>query len=188
MSDNIQKNEQKNSLLKDMIEIVVYFAVVMLIVLFIYQYVGQQVEVKGSSMETTLSDKDRLILEKISYRFGEPERYDIVVFRPYEEDKDLYYIKRIIGLPGETVQIVDDNIYINDILIEEDYGNEPMEDPGIAEVAITLGQDEYFVLGDNRNHTTDSRYEIGNVKRDAIIGRTFARIWPLNEIEVLKHQ
>lgn len=180
--------EQKNRFLKDMIEIVVYFGVIMIIVLFIYQYVGQQVEVKGSSMETTLSNKDRLILEKISYHFGEPERYDIIVFRPYEYDKDLYYIKRIIGLPGEHVQIMDSNIYINHILLEEEYGNESIEDPGIAEEGITLGADEYFVLGDNRNHTTDSRYEVGNVKRDAIIGRTFARVWPLNKIEILKHQ
>lgn len=187
-TEELNETEQKNSLFKDMIEIVIYFAIVMLVVLFIYQYVGQQVEVKGSSMETTLSDKDRLILEKLSYRFGEPERYDIVVFRPYEEDKELYYIKRIIGLPGEKIQIIDDNIYINDVLLEEDYGYEPMEDPGVAEVAIILGEDEYFVLGDNRNHTTDSRYEVGNVKKDAIIGRTFARIWPFNEMEILKHQ
>jgi len=139
-------------------------------------------------METTLSNDDRLILEKVTYRFSDPQRFDIIVFRPYEDDKNLFFIKRIIGLPGETVQIVGNDIYINGKLIEENYGNEPIEDPGIAEEPITLGDDEYFVLGDNRNHSTDSRFEIGNVKRDAIIGRTFARIWPLDEMTILKHQ
>ncbi|ROR30712.1 signal peptidase I [Mobilisporobacter senegalensis] len=181
-------DKKKDSILKDVLDMLLYFGTVMLVVLIIYNFVGQQVEVNGSSMENTLKNEDRLILEKISYRFNDPERFDIVVFRPYEEYKDEYYIKRIIGLPGETIQIIGNKIYIDGEVLEEDYGNEPMRDPGMAEEPIVMGEDEYFVLGDNRNHSTDSRYEVGKVKREAIIGRTFARIWPLSEMEILKHQ
>lgn len=183
-----QNDKKKDSTLKDILDMLLYFGTVIVVVLLIYNFVGQQVEVNGSSMENTLSNEDRLILEKITYRFNEPERFDIVVFRPYENDKDLYFIKRIIGLPGETIQIIGDKIFIDGEALDENYGNEPMRDPGMAEEPITLGKNEYFVLGDNRNHSTDSRYEIGNVKRNSIIGRTFAKIWPLNEMEILQHQ
>lgn len=182
-----QDSKTKDSTLKDILDMLLYFGTVIVVVLLIYQFIGQQVEVNGSSMENTLSNEDRLILEKITYRFHDPERFDIVVFRPYKEDKDLYFIKRIIGLPGETIQIIGNRIYIDGKVLEENYGNEAMNEPGMAEEPITLGENDYFVLGDNRNHSTDSR-EIGNVKRDAIIGRTFTKIWPLDEMEILKHQ
>lgn len=183
-----QNSKTKDTTLKDIVDMILYLGTVILVVLLIYQFVGQQVEVNGSSMEPSLSDENRLILEKISYRFDTPERFDIVVFRPYDDEKNLFYIKRIIGLPGETIQISGNKIYINDELLEEDYGKEPMEDSGAAEDGITLQEDEYFVLGDNRNRSTDSRYEVGNVDSDAIIGRAFAKIWPLSEMEILKHQ
>lgn len=186
--EEIEKNDKKGSTLRDILDMILYFGTVVLFVLLIYNFVGQQVEVKGSSMETTLNDGNRLVLEKISYRFHEPERFDIIVFRPYDEIKNEYYIKRIIGLPGETIQILGNKIYIDGEVLEEDYGNEPMKDSGMAEEPIVLGEDEYFVLGDNRNHSTDSRYEVGNVRKDAIIGRTFIRIWPFQKMELLKHQ
>ena len=101
-----------------------------------------------------------------------------------------YYIKRIIGLPGETVQIDENgNIYINGELLEENYGAETIQNPGRAAKPITLGDDEYFVMGDNRNNSKDSRSEeVGNVKRSQIIGRAWLRIWPLNKFGLLKHQ
>ena len=99
-------------------------------------------------------------------------------------------IKRIIGLPGETVQIDENgNIYINGELLEENYGAETIQNPGRAANPITLGDDEYFVMGDNRNNSKDSRSEeVGNVKRSQIIGRAWLRIWPLNKFGLLKHQ
>ena len=105
----------------------------------------------------TLSNNDNLIVDKISYRFKDPQRFDIIVF-PFQYDENVYYIKRIIGLPGETVQIgTDGTIYIDGQVLEEGYGKEVMLSPGRAGEPITLGEDEYFVLGDNRNNSSDSR-------------------------------
>ena len=113
--------------MKDVIkELVGWIVSILLIVAVSYlivTFVGQRTQVSGSSMETTLSDGDHLIVDKISYRFREPQRYEIVVF-PYRYEKNTYYIKRIIGLPGETVQIVDGYIYINGKQLDEHYGNE----------------------------------------------------------------
>jgi signal peptidase I len=187
--DGIENTEKKNTYFRDILEMIIYFAVVIVSVILIHQYIGQQIEVSGSSMESTLHNEDHLILEKISYEVGEPKRFDIVVFRPYEEDKDTYYIKRVIGMPGETIQIIGSDIYINGQILEEDYGNEPIMDGGIAAETITLGQDEYFLMGDNRNNSKDSRdSSLGPVKRSAIIGRAWVRIWPLDEFGILEHQ
>lgn len=139
-------------------------------------------------MQNTLYNKDQLIVDKISYRFRDPERFDIIVF-PFQYKENTYYIKRIIGLPGETVQILDGDIYINGEVLEEDYGKETMVVSGRAVNEIQLGEDEYFVLGDNRNHSEDSRFEeVGNIKRSDIIGRAFIRIWPFSRFGLLKHQ
>ena len=131
---------------------------------------------------------DNLIVDKISYRFREPERYEIIVF-PYQYKENTYYIKRIIGLPGETVQIIDGEVYINgELLADEHYGKEVMLDPGIAAESITLGDDEYFVLGDNRNHSSDSRDpSVGVLHRKDLIGRAWVRIWPFSDIGFIRH-
>ena len=116
---------------------------------------------------------------------------NIIVF-PFKYKKNTYYIKRIIGLPGETVQI-DENgdIYIDGELLEEGYGREVINQGhiGIAAEPIKLGSDEYFVLGDNRNNSSDSRTTaVGNIKRSEIIGKAWVRIWPFSKMTVLKHQ
>jgi signal peptidase I len=140
-------------------------------------------------MENTLSDNDHLFVDKISYRFKDPQRFDIIVFPP-QYDPDTYYIKRIIGLPGETVQIdTDGNIYIDGEILEESYGKEVIQNPGRAIEPVVLGDDEYFVMGDNRNNSSDSRDPaVGNIKREDIIGKAFIRIWPLSRFGILKHQ
>ena len=174
------------SILKEILSTSVYLLVVLLITYLIVQYVGQRTEVVGSSMENTLSDGDNLIVDKITYRFRQPERYDIIVF-PYQYQEDTYYIKRIIGMPGETVRIDSDGvIYINGEELTEFYGREVIEDPGNARNEIILGKDEYFVMGDNRNNSTDSRDSgVGNVRKKDILGRAWLRIWPLHEFELL---
>lgn len=164
--------------------IVIVAAVSYLVVTF----VGQRTQVSGESMETTLSDGDHLIVDKISYRFRDPKRYDIVVF-PYRYEKNTYYIKRIIGMPGETVQIVDGYVYINGVQLDEHYGNGLINDPGQAAQPVTLGDDEYFVLGDNRNNSQDSRSaNVGVIHRDELLGRAWIRIWPLDKFGVIKHE
>ena len=151
-------------------------------------FVGQRTQVSGESMETTLADGDHLIVDKISYRFRDPKRYDIVVF-PYRYAENTYYIKRIIGLPGETVQITDGYVYINGTLPDEHYGNAVMNNPGLAAEPVTLGPDEYFVLGDNRNNSQDSRSaNVGVIHRDELLGRAWIRIWPLDRFGVIKHE
>ena len=163
-------------------------AVVVAAAYLVVTFVGQRTQGSGESMETTLSNGDHLIVDKISYRFRDPERYDIVVF-PYRLEENTYYIKRIIGLPGETVQIVDGYVYINGVQLDEHYGNEIMEKPGIAAEPVTLGEDEYFVLGDNRNNSQDSRTaSVGVIHRDEILGRAWVRIWPLSDFGVIKHE
>ena len=180
-----------NKVMKEMISTLVYLLGVLCLTWLVITFVGQRTEVDGSSMEPMLSNGDNLIVDKISYRFRDPQRYDIIVF-PFQYQENTYYIKRIIGLPGETVQIDQQgNIYINGELLQENYGREVIraDTVGIAANPIVLGEDEYFVMGDNRNNSTDSRTEIvGNIRRGDIIGRAWVRIWPLEKIGVLKHQ
>ena len=128
-------------------------------------------------------------MDKISYRFHAPERFDIIVF-PFQQEEDTYYIKRIIGLPGETVQIDEaGSIFIDGEVLEESYGREVMLDQGQAAVSIELGEDEYFVLGDNRNASSDSRDpRVGVVHRKDIIGRAWLRIYPFDNAGFIKHQ
>jgi signal peptidase I len=133
-------------------------------------------------MENTLHDGEQLYVEKLSYRFDALKRFDIIVFYPYGRENEEYYVKRIIGLPGETVQIIGSDIYINGEVLEEHYGKDPIEDPGRAAEPIQLGGDEYFVLGDNRDISKDSRTEeVGNVKKENIGGRAIFRIKPLSK-------
>ncbi len=177
------------NIMKEILNTSIYLLVVLCAAYLIITYVGQRTQVSGSSMETTLSDGDNLLVDKITYRFSEPKRFDIIVF-PFQYDTDTYYIKRIIGMPGETVQIdYDGNIYINGSLLEESYGREVIQNPGRAAEPITLGEDEYFVMGDNRNNSSDSRDpSVGNIHRKDIIGRAWVRIWPFSKFGVLKHQ
>lgn len=176
------------SILKELMGWIVYIIIIVARAWVIITFVGQRTQVSGSSMETTLSDGDQLIVDKMSYRFRDPNRYDIVVF-PYQYEENTYYIKRIIGLPGETVQIVDGYVYIDGQQLDEHYGNEVMLDPGTAEEPVTLGDDEYFVLGDNRNNSQDSRAaNVGVIHRKDLLGRAWIRIWPLSEFGVIKHE
>lgn len=177
------------NVIKEIISTIVYILVVLLGTWLLITFVGQRTSVSGSSMEPTLQHNDQLILDKISYRFSEPQRYDIIVF-PFLYQEKTYYVKRIIGLPGETVQIDEEgNIYIDGEILEEDYGMETMNYPGIAAEPITLGDDEYFVLGDNRNNSSDSRDpSVGTIRRSNVMGKAWVRIWPLNKFGLLKHQ
>ena len=161
--------KKEKSTAQNILGTIAYIIGVCVFVFLILHFVGQRTVVNGSSMDTTLANGQNLVMDKLSYRFHDPERYDIIIFPgPEEFGQHPYYIKRIIGMPGETVQIKDGKVYI-------DY-------PGIAEEPITLGDDEYFCLGDNRPVSQDSRYEeVGPVKRSIIVGKVWIRIWPLNK-------
>ena len=182
------ETEEKPNVMRELLGMLVYVGIVLAITFLIITFVGQRTHVSGESMENTLDDGDQLIVDKLTYRFHDPERSDIIVF-PFRYKDNTYYIKRIIGLPGETVQIADGEIYINGEVLEESYGREVMQDAGLAAEPITLGDDEYFVLGDNRNYSSDSRDpSVALIHRKEIIGRAWLRIWPLDSFGILKHQ
>lgn len=174
-----------NKVLKELLSTGIYLLVVLLFTYLMITYVVQRTVVDGSSMEATLQHEDQLLVDKISYRFKEPERFDVIVF-PYKYAEDTRYIKRIIGMPGETIRIAEDGtIYIDsgegEVALQESYGREIIKEAnrGRATEPIKLGEDEYFVMGDNRNASSDSReFDVGNIKRQDIIGRAWVRIWP----------
>jgi signal peptidase I len=177
--------------MRELLNTAIYLLCVLGAVWLVITFVGQRTEVEGASMENTLHNGDNLIVDKLSYRFHDPERFDIIVF-PFQFQDNTYYIKRIIGLPGETVQIMDDgSIYINGEKLEENYGMEVIKPETIGRAAepIELGDDEYFVMGDNRNNSSDSRTDmVGNIKRENIIGKAWLRIWPVSDFGILQHQ
>ena len=172
----------KKDIFREIIDYIVWLVCVVLVSYLLIHYVAQRTDVNGTSMVPTLEHGDQLIADKISYRFHDPERFDIIIF-PYQHAEKTYFIKRVIGLPGERVRIdLDGNIYINDEILEEDYGYETILNPGLAIEEIQLGDDEYFCLGDNRNISEDSRYpDVGNIRRDQIIGRAWIRIYPFSK-------
>lgn len=141
------------------------------------RFVVQRVDVYGDSMEPTYSDGDILLVDKLSIRFFDLKRFEPVVFH-YEYREERHYMKRIIGLPGETVQIIDGKVWIDGSMLDDPYGTERIEDPRRAAEPIVLGEAEYFVLGDNRNDSSDSRdSDIGNVAMSSVTGRAAIRIW-----------
>ncbi|MFH0853978.1 MAG: signal peptidase I [bacterium] len=167
------------------LELIKTIIISLAIILPIRYFVIQPFYVKGASMEPNFHDKDYLIINELKYRFNEPERGDIIIFKNPRNTKE-FFIKRIIGLPNEKIKIYDGKIFlyneehIDGVLIEELYipeeytkGNEILE----------LRQNEFFVLGDNRNHSLDSR-TFGPITKDSIIGKVWVRGWPLNKFSI----
>lgn len=161
-------------------------AIITAVLTFLFiMFVGQRCTDSGESMLPTINDKDVLCLNKIIYKLTDPKRFDIVVFRYSEKE---YYVKRIIALPGETIWI-DYNglVYVNGEVLDYPYKKEQIQNPGIAYQEITLGEDEYFCMGDNVNNSHDSRFEdVGPVKRSSILGRVKLRILPLDNFGLLE--
>ena len=179
--------DKQISMKREIINTVLYFIFLFVAVWAIVTFVGQRTVVNGVSMYDTLNDGDNLWVDKFSYHFKDPQRFDIVVFPMYDGEE--YFIKRIIGLPGETVRIDHQgNIYINGEQLEESYGYETIEPEMIGRAfdGVTLGDDEYFVMGDNRNESEDSRFDIvGNVKRKDLMGKAVFRLWPITSFGTL---
>lgn len=183
------RHRRERGIFRELLGWLLYILIIIGLTYVIITYVGQRTRVSGQSMETTLSDGDNLIVDKLTYHFKDPERFDIIVF-PYKYEENTYYIKRIIGMPGETIQIIGGYVYINGQQLTSDiYGTEVMASAGIAAEPITLGADEYFVLGDNRNHSTDSREpNVGVLHREDLLGRAWVRIYPFDKIGVIQHE
>ena len=182
-----EKKKKKRSPVSYAIEFAIYIILILGCVFWVPEHVIQRTVVNGESMENTLHTGESLLVEKVSYRFNDPQRYDIIVFYPEGRDVDEYYVKRIFGLPGETIQVTGNAIYINGEKIEDGFAKNGMDDPGIAAEPLTLADDEYFVLGDNRMVSLDSRDpDLGPIKAEDIAGHVILRIWPLKKFGTLK--
>ena len=189
MDYNFDEENKKSVFIKIIREILIWglqIAAVVFLAYFIVYYTVEKTDMVGSSMEETLYDGDSIIINKFSYRFTEPERFDVIVFKQTGKEHGYYNIKRIIGLPGETLQFKDDNIYIDGVIVEEEISVKPMINYGLASEEITLEDNEYFVLGDNRNNSEDSRFaSIGYIRREEIIGKATLRLSPFNFVNKL---
>ena len=163
--------------LKEVFSTILYILVVLLGTWLIITFVGQRTSVSGSSMEPTLHHGDQLIMDKLTYHFSEPERFDIIVF-PFRYEENTYYVKRIIGLPGETVTIVDGKVYIDgsEEPLDEPYLPEPMEG-SFGPYVVPEGA--YFMMGDNRNHSQDARYWTNTfVYEDQMVAKVIFSYFP----------
>ena len=162
-------------------------AIAVLFALVLVYFVGYRADVVGPSMLGTLAEGDEVLVNRFVYKLTQPKTNDIVVFFPNGNEKSHYYVKRVIGVPGDKIQIKNGAVYVNGELFDEKVDTAAIEDAGLASEEITVGEDEYFVLGDNRNSSEDSRYaNIGNVKREYIIGKAWFRISPLRKIGFIK--
>ncbi len=147
---------------------------------FVY-FIGLRTSVVGQSMSPTLVSGDEILVNRFVYKVTDPKRGDIIVFLPNGNEKSHYYVKRVIGVPGDTVLIQNGAVYINGEVYKEEIEAAAIEEAGLASEEITLDSDEYFVLGDNRNNSEDSRYaNIGNIKKDYIIGKAWFRVAPFS--------
>lgn len=174
-----EREEARKKLIR---EIVIWIVEILAVILLSYVIVAfgmVKTSMVGESMSPTLADSESIIVNKLSYRFKSPKRFDVIVFKQNGNEHSYYNIKRVVGLPGETIQIKDGAIYIDGELLEEEYNVEPMNNGGLAKEAITLDAGEYFVLGDNRNGSEDSRYaNVGAIIKEDIVGKAWIRVNP----------
>ena len=204
--ENIDDTDKHKSMRRNVLEYVVTFAVIAVIIYLLQAFVIINARIPSASMENTIMTGERLFGNRLAYTFGEPERYDIVIFK-YPDDESQLFIKRVIGLPGETIIITDGEVYavgcytdtsvvsdetlINDptyfddtIKIDDSFIKEPMNTDESA--VFRIPDDGYFMMGDNRNKSMDSRYWTNKfVTKDQILGKASLRYWPLNKISIL---
>lgn len=164
-----------------LLDLVEVFIISLAIIIPIRFFLIQPFIVKGASMEPNFVNHDYLIVDQVTYQFKEPQRGDIVVFR-YPRDPDQFFIKRIIGMPHEKVEVRDGSVFINGkILDESEYLPLGLKTSG--EISLVLQADEYYLLGDNRGFSLDSR-SFGALEESFIVGRVWLRGWPFNKIDV----
>ncbi len=145
------------------------------VALFLFVYFGNTIVISGYSMDSTLTNNDVVMIDKFTYALSEIERFDVIVYSMGEDKGE--YVKRVIGMPGECIKIANGKVYIDGKVLKDDISADTMLSAGLAENEMLLGEDEYFVLGDNRNNSEDSRFAtVGNIKKENIIGKAWFEI------------
>ena len=186
---NKNENIKKKSTARDLVEYLITLGIVVAAVFLVNSFILVNMRIPSESMENTIMKKDQVFGFRLAYLNNDPERFDIVVFK-FPDDESQYFIKRIIGLPGETVHIRDGKVYINDSTepLDDSFTPEPQnEEPGNEELVFEVPENSYFVMGDNRNCSNDSRYWTNHyVSRDKIIGKAIFRYWPFTRIGIVK--
>lgn len=173
-------------LIKEVITWALELVIVVGVAFVLVYFIGLRTSVVGQSMAPTLDSGDEILVNRFAYKVAQPKVDDVIVFLPNGNEKSHYYIKRVVAVPGDTVQIKKGVLYVNGKQVEESKDYDSIEDAGLAGEEITVGEDEYFVLGDNRNNSEDSRYaNIGNVKKDYIIGKAWCIISPFGKLGLI---
>ena len=172
----------KNKILLEVIEWVITIAGMLVLVFALRTFIFRTALVSGPSMEPTLFHDDRVIIFRLPYLFGDPSVNDIVAF-PYKENPSQYFIKRIIGLPGDIVNIENRRIVINGRELEDKFSSEPLTSFGDTVFPLTVPNGRYFVLGDHRNSSNDSRFTaVGLISKSEMLGRVKLRYWPIRPV------
>ncbi|WP_238727019.1 signal peptidase I [Diplocloster modestus] len=175
------------NLVKKILEWIFEIAVVLFLAFVLVYFFGEKVVNVGESMSPTLENGDTVLVNKLNYSITGPSRGDVVVFKPHGNENTHYYIKRVVGLPGETVEIKEGKIYIDGEVLEEELETEPVQEAGVAASLVKLGEDEYFVLGDNRNNSEDSRSaDVGDVLKKHMLGKAWFVLSPKERFGYLK--
>lgn len=172
----------KYLIIDDILKWIIDIVLVVIIALFVINYYGESVDIIGNSMNPIVENDEKVLLDELSYELGQPERFDIVAYTTRSGEVS---VKRIIGLPGETIQIVDNVIYIDGEVIKDNFYKGKFES-GYVDEAIVIGDNEYFVMGDNRNVSEDSRFEyVGNVSKEDILGKVWFAYYPFTKLRMI---
>ena len=181
--ENQKKEKQKKTLKQEIFEWIMVFIVAAAIAFPVRTFIFEPVRVDGSSMLNTLTDSEFMIATKFDYLFGDPERFDIVICHYPNTTDGMYRVKRVIGLPGETVELRMGKLYVNGEFVEQDFDMTPNQ---TNFGPITVPADSYFVLGDNRNNSKDSRSAmVGPLERDMIKGHVRAVVFPFGNFRFI---
>ncbi len=184
-----RRKYKENKPLQEIVKLIADICLIICVGFTLIYFSCERITVVGNAMNPTLANEEVVLINKMKYAFASPKRYDIIAFENGGINSSHIYIKRIIGLPGETVQIKDKKVYINDIMLTDDVIGDDILTAGLAANPVVLGENEYFVLGDNRNNSEDSRFvNIGNVKIDKIIGSPWLIVNPFSRIGFIKNK
>ena len=185
---NFRKRKKKKDvkLIKEVAVWGIEIVLTILLAFTLVYFIGLQTSAVGQSMANTIYNGDTVLVNRLVYAVSDPKPNDIIVFKPNGNEKSHLYMKRVIGVPGDTVQIINGLVYVNGEIFIDEVSVPSIEEAGIANEPIILKEDEYFVLGDNRNNSEDSRFaNIGNVQKEHIIGKVWFKFVSWSEFEFL---